>query len=250
MALDAFSVRAMAPVALVVAAAFTVESCLGFGATILTVALASSVLLVPIGELLPSFVPVNLAMSTYIAVRCLRDANLRLTFTRILPAMLLGLPVGMWAFSSLPELWLRRGLGVFLILLSAPLLFLPPSEQKPLKPASSLAFLGLAGILHGAFATGGPMVVYVLTRSGLGKAEFRATLAVLWAILAVILVGRWVFDGTLTSAGLVVSAEMIPPMLVGYALGNAIHGRVDEKRFRVSVNAMLLVFGLLLFVRR
>jgi hypothetical protein len=239
----------IAALSAVVVVAFTVEAALGFGATVIAVALASSVLRLPLAEVLPSFVPVNLALSTLIAFRSRRDADLRLLGLRILPAMLLGLPLGMWAFASLPESMLRRALGVFLLVLSAPLLFLPARAPKPLSPAVSLGFLGLAGVLHGAFATGGPMVVYVLSRSPASKAVFRATLSLLWAILAVVLLLRWTWSGTLTRSTFVLSAELVPAMAVGLLLGNVVHRRVDERRFRLFVNVMLLVFGVLLLVR-
>lgn len=239
----------LAGLSAVVVAAFTVEATLGFGATVIAVALASSVLRLPLGEMLPSFVPVNLALSTLLAARSFRDADWRLLCLKILPAMLVGLPAGMWAFSSLPEAMLRRGLGAFLLVLSAPLLFLKAREPKPLAPALSWGLLGLAGVLHGAFATGGPMVVFVLSRSPVSKATFRATLSLLWALLAVVLLARWTWSGTLTMSTFTLSAQLLPAMLIGLVVGNVIHGKVDERRFRLFVNVMLFVFGLLLLVR-
>ena len=232
-----------------VVVAFTVEASLGFGATVITVALASSVLRLPLSEVLPSFVPVNLALSLLLALQNRRDADFRLLLRRILPAMLVGLPLGMWAFSALPESLLRRALGLFLLALSLPLLFLPARAPTPLSPALSLGLLGLAGVLHGAFATGGPMVVYVLSRSPISKATFRATLSCLWALLAVVLLGRWALTGTLTRSTLLLSAALLPAMVMGLVVGNVIHGRVDERRFKVFVNAMIFVFGLILLLR-
>lgn len=232
-----------------VVVAFTVEASLGFGATVITVALASSVLRLPLSEVLPSFVPVNLALSLFLAFQNRRDADLRLLLLRILPAMLVGLPLGMWAFSALPESLLRRTLGLFLLALSAPLLFLRAREPTPLPRVLSLGLLGLAGVLHGAFATGGPMVVYVLSRSPISKATFRATLSCLWALLALVLLARWVLTGTLTRSTLLLSAELLPAMAIGLVLGNVIHGRVDERRFKVFVNGMIFVFGLILLLR-
>ena len=246
----------MTPLALVglsavVVAAFTVEAALGFGATIVFVSLSSLALGLPLGEVLPSFVPVNLVLSALIAARSRRDADLRLLFGRIFPAMLLGLPLGMWAFSRLPEATLRRALGVFLLVLEALPLLVRDRDRvpKPLSTPVSWGFLGLAGVLHGAFATGGPLVVYVLSRSPIGKATFRGTLSLLWALLAVVLLSKWSLAGNLTQSSLVLSAQLLPSMVVGLLVGEVLHRKVEERHFRGFVNVMLGVFGVILLVR-
>lgn len=245
----------LAGLSAIVVTAFSIEAALGFGATIVFVSLASLMLRLPLGEVLPSFVPVNLVLSALIAARSRRDADLRLVFGRILPTMLVGLPIGIWAFSRLPEAMLRRALGVFLLLLELlPLVFRDRDRDRdapvpPLSPAASFGFLGLAGIVHGAFATGGPLVVYVLSRSPLGKAAFRATLSCLWALLAVVLLTKWTWSGSLTTSTLVLSGKLLPSMVVGLIVGDVLHRKVDERHFRGFVNAMLLVFGLILVAR-
>ena len=182
-------------------------------------------------------------------VRERRAIDRRLLFGRILPAMLLGLPLGMWAIATLPEVTMRRALGIFLLVLEVPPLVLAARTQRPLGAATSWGLLGLAGVLHGAFATGGPVVVYVLSRSELGKATFRATLSCLWAILAVVLLARWGSSGELTTASFTLAAKLVPALLGGLVAGNWLHGRVDEGRFRTFVSVLLLVFGVLLVVR-
>lgn len=241
------SVETLAALAAVVALAFTVESTLGFGATVITVSLGS--LFLPMQSVLPAFVPVNLCLSLVLAARNARHADLRLLVTRIVPGMLLGLPLGMWAFSSLPEPVLRRAFGVFLLLLSIPMLLGGKGATNPLSRGVSFVLLWLAGVIHGAFATGGPMVVYVLSRSDVGKTAFRATLAFLWAGLAVVLVARFAWGGFLDRERALLSAKLLAPMLVGLVVGNALHGRIAEATFRKAVNGMLLVFGVILVVR-
>lgn len=246
---------AFAGLSAIVVTAFSIEAALGFGATIVFVSLSSLLLRLPIAEVLPSFVPVNLVLSALIASRSRRDADLRLLFGRIFPAMLLGLPLGMWAFSRLPEAMLRRALGVFLLVLEVlPLVFRDRDRERAAPPAAlpataSWGMLGLAGVLHGAFATGGPLVVYVLSRSPIGKATFRGTLSLLWALLAVVLLAKWSWSGFLTTSTLVLSGKLLPSMVVGLVVGDVLHRKVEERHFRGFVNAMLLVFGVILLVR-
>lgn len=186
----------MSPAALglaaIVALAFTVEASLGFGATVVTVALGSMIL--PIDAILPSYVPLNLLMSGYLVARYRREVDGSLLGRRVLPAVLVGMPLGMLAFSRFDERWLKVAFGAFVVLLA--LLELsssgtPSKLRKPLPRALGALMLSIGGVAHGAFGTGGPMVVYVLGRElGDDKARFRATLSVLWLVLNAVQIGR------------------------------------------------------------
>jgi len=233
-----------------VAFAFTVETTLGFGATIVTVAIGS--LLVPTESILHSFVPINLALSTVLAIRGRRDIAWRRLLRGVLPFVALGVPFGLAAAKVVDERLLKLILGAATLLLS--LLQLAP-KRKPVEPAAlspwlekPLLFAG--GILHGAFGSGGPMVVYVLGRAiGAQKAIFRATLAVLWLVLNSMLLASFARAGHLTAATAQTSMLFAVAMLVGLLIGQRIHDRVDAKRFQVTVFAMLAIVGLVLVLK-
>ncbi len=231
----------------VVALSFAVEATIGFGATVIAVSLGS--LFLPMQWVLPALVPVNLCLSLLLLAKNARHVDVRLLAARVVPSMLLGLPLGMWAFSALPEAVLRRSFGVFLLLLSVPMVLGARAATRPLRGWVSTSLLACAGVIHGAFATGGPLVVYVLARSEAGKAAFRATLAALWAALAVVLVARYAWGGYLDRERALLSAKLVVPMVLGLVAGDALHGRIAEPSFRKAVNGMLLVFGAILVVR-
>jgi uncharacterized membrane protein YfcA len=237
----------------VVLVAFTVEAALGFGATIVAVSIAA--FLVPIPHFLPSFVMVNVALSLALVVRSLRHVDALLLLGRVVPLMALGLPIGLLGASRLDPLWMRRGFGAFLLVLTAlELTKRAPAQEAPsVRPPLALAdgaLLTLGGAIHGAFATGGPLVVWVLGRQLPDKSAFRATLSALWVLLNGALLASYGADGALDAPARRRALTFVPALALGLGLGEWAHRRVPQAAFRRGVFVLLGVAGALLVVRR
>ncbi|MBL9028363.1 MAG: sulfite exporter TauE/SafE family protein [Myxococcales bacterium] len=233
--------------ALVVGLAFTIEAAMGFGATIVTVALGS--LFLATAEILPAFVPLNLVLSGYLVVRGSRFVEGRLLLLEVLPAMAVGMPLGILAFRHLDEVTLRLALGVFVLVVSALELASKAGARALAKPLA-FGLLGLGGVIHGAFGAGGPLVVYVLGRKlSHDKAAFRATLSALWLVLNVVLVASYAQAGQLSASTGLVTLSLSVPLAVGLGLGELVHRAVPAHRFRPLVFGLLLVVGLVLVAR-
>ncbi|MFO0659693.1 MAG: sulfite exporter TauE/SafE family protein [Polyangiaceae bacterium] len=235
---------------LIVALAFTIESALGFGATVVTIALGS--FLVPINELLPSYVPVNMLLSLYMAVRYRRDVAWRMLFRKIVPLMALGLPIGLLAFSRLGADRLRPAFGAFVVVLSLIELWrarasAPPPSTPPRWVSPLMLLLG--GIVHGAFSTGGPMAVYVAGQELHDKAVFRSTLSALWITLNIALLSSYAMVGALSTTTLNRGATLLPALAVGMLAGEWAHHRIPATLFRKLVFSMLLIAGVVLLLR-
>lgn len=97
--------------ALVVLVANMVETTLGFGSTLLAVALGGA--LYPLSFLLPALVPVNLALSLYITLRHRRHVRWAALGRRVIPLMALGLGAGLAVFTLAESRALHLGYGVF-----------------------------------------------------------------------------------------------------------------------------------------
>ncbi len=236
---------------LVVLAAFTVEAALGFGATVVTVALASMFL--PLGDVLPAYVPVNMALSAALVVKGRAHVDARLLLTRVAPAVALGMPFGMWLFGHADERAMKLGFGAFIVLLGSAEL-LRGSKAEDSSGGAPRAFewvlLVLGGVAHGAYGTGGPMVVYVAGRRlAASKATFRATLSLLWLLLNAILVASFVVRGEVGRTSVTRSAMLVPSLLAGLWLGQRLHDRARAGMFRSAVFGGLVVAGLVLLVR-
>ena len=105
----------------------------------------------------------------------------------------------------------------------------------------------MAGVTHGLFASGGPLLVYSLSGVALDKARFRATLICVWLTLNSLLTLIFAIDGSLLPA-LPRIAAFLPVAISGVSLGEWLHHRISEQRFRVAVFLLLLVTGIALLV--
>ncbi len=236
--------------AAIVFLAFAVETVAGFGATVVTVTLAA--FLMPIEAILAVFVPVNVVLSTYVVLRHRRGVDARLLARRVVPYMALGVAAGMILVRLRGAGWLQPAFAAFVVILAVLELARmrrPQDDARPLPSALAGTALAGAGVIHGLFACGGPLVVWVVGREVADKYRFRSTLSALWLTLNVFLVGAWIADGAITRASLVGSAILLAPLGLGILVGERVHAWLPERRFRAAVFLLLLVAGLALLVR-
>jgi uncharacterized membrane protein YfcA len=228
----------------VVAIAFAAEATTGFGATV--IALALGIHLFPLGELLPVFVPLGLFVSTWLVLRGRAHVDRRLLLARILPWMGLGLVAGLVIFERASQEVLRRAFGVFVVTLAAielwRLLRESAVRREVSPPAATAALLG-AGVMHGMFSTGGPLLVWALGKSLPEKRAFRATLSCVWLVLGSALTIAYALNGRLDGGSLRATAALLPVLALAIGAGEWAHHRLDERRFRVIVYALLLGSG-------
>src|SRR5690606_21674534 len=100
----------------VVAFAFAVETALGFGAVVITLSLGAAFM--PIDQILPRVVPVNCGLAIAIALKNFRHADVGHMVKRVLPFVLLGMPLGLLALEHLNRRLLTFAFGAFVVVLS------------------------------------------------------------------------------------------------------------------------------------
>jgi uncharacterized membrane protein YfcA len=229
----------------IVAGAFCVEATTGFGATVIAVTLG--VHLFPLATLLPVIVPVGVTLSATIAWRQRHHADRGLMLRRILPLMGSGLLLGLAVFERASNESLQRAYGVFVVVvagLELRRLRRPERATRPLpRPVAAAALLG-AGIIHGLFSSGGPLLVWALGRLGIEKRVFRATLSTVWLVLGLTLTTAYAASGRLDRHSLVATAALLPVLALSLRVGEWAHQRLDEGHFRAAVYALLLAAGL------
>ena len=228
---------------------FLVESAVGFGSALVTVSLGGHLL--PLQQLFPIFQPLSLLLSLTLVVRGRAHINTRFLLQELLPAMLPGVVIGMALFRFGRPDALLLGVGIAITVLASLELqrTLRGQPTQPLPPLLRSVVLFFAGIIHGLFGTSGPPVVWVASRTLPEKAEFRATLALLWLLLSVVLVAGYVVDGSLRLPQLHQSAVLAVPLLLGFVVGNLLHVHVPQRAFRLAVCVLLVVAGIGLVVR-
>lgn len=164
----------------------------------------------------------------------------------------IGMPFGIVGARVLPEATLKWVLAGFMVAIGTNGLVnqlrgvTPPAKIAPRVRLLTGALMPISGVIHGAFAAGGPLLVVYATRAITDKTLFRVTLCMVWIVLNGVLVAQWMMSGRLTPQIWRISALCMPFMLIGLFLGNRAHYRINENTFRKVVYSVLIASGVFL----
>ncbi len=253
----------------IVFVAYTTQAITGFGAAVITVTLGA--FLYPIDKLMALLVPMSMILNVYLTVRYFSAIDGPLFLRRILPIMGAGVVIGLLLFNLVAGSYLKIMLGLMIVILSAVEFWsmglhrprkAPASERDPAAIESPSSESGkakmtpllsgvvlAAGVIHGIYASGGPLLVYAMGRLGLSRAVFRSTLSIVWLIFGAVLTFEYGRAGRIDLEILRMIAFMLPTLPVGIVLGEWVHHRIDERRFRIGVFALLFMAGLSLLLK-
>jgi len=227
--------------------AYTVEAATGFGSIV--IALSLGALFLPIAELLPVLVPLNLALSGYLGIRQRAHIHWPTLLQSILPLMALGTLLGYLLKPTLGSTTLQVLFGILIACFAGRELWrLRPTATAAAAvaaPAKTRGLMLAAGTTHGLFASGGPLLVYALAGTSLDKAKLRATLIAVWFSLNSLLTLIYLFDGSLLPS-LPRLWHYLPIVVVGIIVGDWLHRRINEQQFRRLVFALLAIIGTIL----
>lgn len=243
MTLDA----ALVPLGAIVVVAYAAQTMTGFGSQVIALSLAA--LLVPLDEAMPVVLALNLAVSAVVALRARAHVDLPLLLRVVVPRFGLGALLGLGVAATLGAPPRGPFGAVVLLLAGVELVRLARGRAPaPLPPPARDACLVAGGLLHGVWASGGPLVATGLSRTDLDRERLRATLVALWApfnglvLLSLVLRGAW------TPATTAATLWLLPTIPLGIGLGELLRRSVDETGFRVALQALLVVAGLALLV--
>lgn len=242
----AFGTETVALLALIVLMAYTVFGLTGFGSSITAMPLLVQV--IPLKLAVPLMLMFDLCSGLLMGMRNRRVID-RKELLRLIPYMLVGMAIGVFALVKVPERWLLLILGSFILAYSAWSLLLK-REPKPLAAGWS-APLGMAGGMFTAlFGTGGPIYTIYLARRLDDKAVLRATIS---ALIFTTSISRLVF---FSSVGLLkqnslfaLAAVLLPCSLLGLYLGNRLHSRLPAQRVVQAIWVILIAGGASLVAR-
>lgn len=162
-------------------------------------------------------------------------------------AAALGVPLGVWALSSLDEDLIKRVLGVILIAYALYGVWKP--HATPLRSnlwAYPVGFL--AGLLGGAFNTAGPPVIIYGNLKQWPRDLFRSTLQALFLFSGSLVIAAHAAAGNLTNAVLTTYLLLVPALLLGVWSGAWVDRHISNQHFRVLVQILIFATGLLLLI--
>lgn len=225
-------------VAIVFAAAL-LQAITGFGFALIVMPLAT--LALPLRTAVPLVAITGFTAYAVNLVRYREAVNWR-EVLRLAAASALGIPIGLWALSGVPESTITRVLGAVLVgygiySLAAPVL-------PRLRGRWWFVPVGvLAGCLGAAYNTPGPPVVVYGALRQWPKDEFRAVVQTLFFLNGILIVGSHLIAHNVTGQVWALYAWVAPALLVGLWAGARLDRKVDARLFRNLVTWTILVLG-------
>ncbi len=216
----------------------------GFGSIVIAVTLGAH--LFPIEHLLPILVPLDFLTCGYVALRHFRHTDFAVLFKRIIPFMFVGLGLGIILSHLLAGRVLKIIFGVFIVFISVRELMQiirPHARPGTIEKIKFIAYVFSAGVIYGIYASGGPLLVYAVSKLKLSKGIFRSTLTTLWVLLDVILIVSYWINGGLNIAAFKYVGFLLPVVGLGVLIGEKLHYRVNEYWFRIIIFSILLLAG-------
>lgn len=223
-----------------------IQTITGFGGMIIALTLGAH--LFQVTELVDIFVPLGLIQSAYIVIVDRAYVPWRRLFRQVFPVMGVGTAVGYWTQTQLSGDSLKSILGVLVVILASKELYAwyratEGSQEKQGKTSVINSALFGAGIMHGLMATGGPLLVYAMTKLRVDKRAFRSGLCAVFLLLNIILVSVFFQAGRLETSDLPRIGALLPALGLGIVLGEWAHRRIDGRKFQLLIFLMLLFAG-------
>lgn len=114
---------------------------------------------------------------------------------------------------------------------------------------ASCLLLGLAGIVHGIFVSGGPLLIGYLTRQIKDKVSFRATISTVWVVLNTIIMLDDIRTGLWNVELVKIQIISIPFLLAGMFIGSRLYARMSQRLFMLITYILLFISGISLLVK-
>jgi uncharacterized membrane protein YfcA len=222
----------------------------GFGGILIPITLGAH--FYAITWMLPVLLPLTMVSNLYILSRYFNYINRSVLLKQILPFMGAGLMVGILIFNHIQGEYLVKLLGILVVVLSLKELiqmFRPNGKQVSESRLKAIFYIFSAGIVHGVYASGGPLLVFVLNKLNLNKTVFRSTLSAVWLIMNIFLTFSYVMTQRITLETGRTSTMLLPSLVLGIILGEYLHKRSDGRKFKIVVFVLLLLTGISIIVK-
>jgi len=167
-------------------------------------------------------------------------------FSEILPLLAgaaIGVPLGVMALTRLDPRIIKGCLGVFLMAYAAWSLLSKEQERPPISKTWAFPSGMGAGLLSGAFNTGGPPVVLYGNERQWSPNAFRGNIQGFFAPCAALTLTLYALNGVITRDTLAWNLKLFPFLIVGMVIGDRLAAGVQPGPFRKILLLSLLAVG-------
>ena len=161
----------------------------------------------------------------------------------IIVSSIIGVPLGVWLLSHVPETVVLRLLGLILIGYSSYVLIVPRLPRISSSPGWAFGFGFIAGCLGGAYNAFGPPVIIYGNLRRWSRAEFKSNLQGFFLVNGFVVIITHAVNGNLTGPVWRVWTLAAPTSLLGLAVGLWLDRLINPELFRKLVLYLLLLLG-------
>lgn len=190
---------------------------------------------------------VSVPVTLLVAMRTRKHASMRQTLP-IAVAGVMGALTGAFVLSIADTQILRVSTVVLIILLTA-LTATSLNFRIPLEWLVGPIIGFVVGIMLGALAIGGPLLVVFVLAIGWQRHAVRASLSMYLLFIMVAATVGYVVNKEYTTERLILVAIAIWPILIGFWIGDRIAGRLNEVLFRRAAIGVIIVTSLIVLAR-
>jgi uncharacterized membrane protein YfcA len=230
-------------------AAYIVRGMSGFGAGLIAAPLLALVL--PVHVVVPLSGLLVFVLFIFLTIRD-RHSVIWRELKLLAPPTLLGVLGGLLLFRSLDNRLLLIMLGSFLVLYATYMLAVHAFGLPQFRCSERWAFpLGFTGAFFDTLfgGGGGTLVVIYMHARGIGRMEFRATLAMLWFVEMIARITGYGFAGYYTRDVLLLVLLLLPVTWAGTWVGERLGNRVSPETFARILAGLLMLSGATLLVK-
>lgn len=211
----------------------------GFGFSALFVTSLS--LLMPPAQVVPIALMLEVTASAHMMPKVWRDIDRRVTGWLLLGSIL-ALPVGVQLLATLPAAPMR--VTLYMVCLAAALAIWRGFRMRDGHGTRHIIGAGLvSGVVNGATAMGGLMVVIFLLTGSISAAAMRASLIAFFLILDMVAIAYIGSESLLSFDLLIRTAIFIPPLLLGNWLGHRKFTIAAPESFRRYTLVLLMTLS-------
>ena len=235
---------------LTVLVANIIQGITGFAGTIL--AMPPSIMLVGFDVAKPILNVLGILSGVYVYFSYGKDVNWK-EFKKIIIIMVIGIVSGLYLKTLFigKEAYLYKILGTIVIILAVQGLY-KNYKKKQVKSKNkylSYVLLVCAGIVHGMFVCGGPLLISYLSDKIKDKVSFRATISTVWIVLNTIILLDDIKIGLITSSTIKLLIVSIPFLFFGMYIGTKLYKKMNQEIFMKLTYSLLIISGLSLFIK-
>ncbi|HEX7172601.1 MAG TPA: sulfite exporter TauE/SafE family protein [Candidatus Limnocylindria bacterium] len=163
---------------------------------------------------------------------------------------IVGVPLGAYLLTILPESAIAIVLGLFTLFFIATRLRRPTFAIDPAYERMAAPVVGLTGgIFNGTIGVSGPILGSYLIALGVKPSTFAFTIQILFLTMTLVRLAGLVALGEVTGPLLVTGAMLLVPSLAGQAIGFRIQERVSPAGFERAVLVVMAIAAVGLLIR-